>query len=290
MSRALATPRPRRALAVSAVVAAALAAALAPAPARAIQPLAEFLASARRHNHDNREAAVAVRQREHQVDQAKWDFTPTVNVTAAYTRNQYEVKVTLPGADPANPLTRTITPYNQLDAQLTLTQPILDVAVLRNIEIAKANLESQQARVAATRLQVEQSVAQAYFQVVAAEAFIRATHEVHQAARASLEIVQQRAAAGMASGLARPRGGGAGVRGDSSLAHRRPHRPPAARRPRPPPPAGPPPPPRAGASSRPSAATRASPTPSSTSRSRASASSASRAPRPSPASSSSRSR
>ncbi len=218
MSRALATPRPRRALAVSAVVAAALAAALAPAPARAIQPLAEFLASARRHNHDNREAAVAVRQREHQVDQAKWDFTPTVNVTAAYTRNQYEVKVTLPGADPANPLTRTITPYNQLDAQLTLTQPILDVAVLRNIEIAKANLESQQARVAATRLQVEQSVAQAYFQVVAAEAFIRATHEVHQAARASLEIVQQRAAAGMASDLDRRRGEVEVERGNKSIA------------------------------------------------------------------------
>lgn len=214
MSRALAMPRLRRVLVTSAVVAAALA----PAPARAIQPLAEFLASARRHNHDNREAAVGVRQRQHQVDQAKWDFTPTVNVTAAYTRNQYEVKVTLPGADPTNPLTRTITPYNQLDAQLTLTQPILDVAVLRNIEIARANLASQQARVAATQLQVEQSVAQAYFQVVAAEAFIRATHEVQQAARASLEIVQQRAAAGMASDLDRRRGEVEVERGNKSIA------------------------------------------------------------------------
>ena len=74
------------------------AAALAPAPARALQPLAEFLAAARRQNPDNREAALVVRQREHQIDQQKWDFTPTISATAAYTRNQYEVKVTLPGA------------------------------------------------------------------------------------------------------------------------------------------------------------------------------------------------
>ena len=92
------------------------AAALAPAPARALQPLAEFLAAARRQNPDNREAALVVRQREHQIDQQKWDFTPTISATAAYTRNQYEVKVTLPGAgDPTNPITRTITPFNQLE-------------------------------------------------------------------------------------------------------------------------------------------------------------------------------
>ncbi len=192
--------------------------ALSPGRARAIQPLGEFLGAARKYNHDNREAALTARQREHQLDQTRWDFTPTINATAAYTRNQYEVKVTLPGADPSMPLTRTITPYNQLDAQLTLTQPILDIGLVRNIEIARANLASGQARIASTRLQVEQSIAEAYFQVVAAEAFIRAAHEVVQAATASLEIVEKRAAAGVASDLDRRRAEVEVERGNKSIA------------------------------------------------------------------------
>lgn len=180
-------------------------AALAPVPAHALQPLPAFLASAKQHNFDNREAVAAVRQREHQVDQAKWDMTPTINATAAYARNQYEVKVTIPGADLTNPITRTITPFNQFDAQLTLTQPIVDVGVLRSIDAAKHNLSAGTARVAATEQQVAQAVAQTYFQVLAAEAFIRATEEVHAATRANLEIVEQRAAAGVASDLDRRR-------------------------------------------------------------------------------------
>ncbi|MBL9105396.1 MAG: TolC family protein [Myxococcales bacterium] len=176
---------------------------LAPHAAHALQPLPAFLESARKHNFDNREAAATVRQRQHQVDQARWDMTPTVNATAAYTRNQYEVKVTLPtGGDP---VTRTITPFNQLDAQLTLTQPVVDVSALRSIDAAKLNLASGTARVAATRQQVEQSVATAYFTLLAAEAFIRATEEVHAATRANLAIVEQRAAAGVASDLDRRR-------------------------------------------------------------------------------------
>lgn len=191
---------------------------LAPTDAAAIQPLGEFIAAARKHNPDNREAALTQRQREHQVDQAKWDMTPTIAATAAYTRNQYEVKVTLPGLDPTNPVTRTITPFNQLDAQLTLTQPIVDVGILRNIEVAKSTLAASAARVGATRLQVDQSVAQAYFQVVAAEAFIRAAEEVKQAARASLDIVKQRAAAGVASDLDRRRAEVEVERGSKSVA------------------------------------------------------------------------
>jgi len=195
--------------------------ALSSTPAAAIQPLGEFLVAARTHNHDNREAALVVRQREHQVDQAKWDMTPTIAATAAYTRNQYQVQVTLPGADPSNPLTsitRTITPFNQLDAQVTLTQPIIDVAIFRNIEVSRSAQAASAARVGATRLQVEQAVAQAYYQVVAAEAFIGATLEVHQAARASLEIVEQRAAAGVASDLDRRRAQVEVERGNKAIA------------------------------------------------------------------------
>ena len=192
--------------------------ALAPARAHAIQPLGEFLGAARKHNHDNREAALTGRLREQQVAQARWDFTPTVNATAAYTRNQYEVKVTLPGADPASPTTRTITPYNQLDAQLTLTQPILDIGLVRNIQIQRANVASGAARVASTRLQVELDIAEAYFQVVAAEAFIRAAHEVVQAATASLAVVEQRASAGVASDLDRRRAEVEVERGNKSIA------------------------------------------------------------------------
>lgn len=189
-----------------------------PGAAFAIQPLREFLAAARTYNHDNREATLTQRQRQQQVDQAKWDMTPVLAATAAYTRNQYEVKVTLPGLDPTNPVTRTITPYNQLDAQLTITQPIVDVAIFRNIEVARSSLAASAARIDATHLQVEQAVAQAYYQVVAAEAFIGATAEVVQAARASLDIVKLRADAGVASDLDRRRAEVEVERGNKSTA------------------------------------------------------------------------
>ena len=177
---------------------------LLPCPAYALQPLPEFLESAKKHNFDNREAQATVRQREHQVDAAKWDMIPTVNATAAYARNQYEVKVTIP-TGPTDTITRTITPFNQLDAQLTLTQPIVDFSVFRSIDAARRNLAAGTARVAATQKQVDQSVAQTYFQVLAAEAFIRATEEVHAATLANLNIVEKRAVAGVASDLDRRR-------------------------------------------------------------------------------------
>lgn len=182
-----------------------LAALAAPRPAAALQPLGEFLGAARQNNLDRREAAVTAEQRQHQLDQARWDLTPVLSVTGSYARNQYEAKVTLPGADPMNPVTRTITPYNQLDAQISLTQPLVEVGAWLQVSAAKANVAAGEARLAATEQTVQQAVAQAYFQLVAADAVLRSAQAAQEAARLNLSLFDQRAGVGVASELDRRR-------------------------------------------------------------------------------------
>src|SRR5262245_9376075 len=69
------------------------------APAQALQPLEAFVASAKRNNPDNREAAAIVQQREAQRDAARGAYLPAFNVQGTYTRNQYEAAFTLPGSE-----------------------------------------------------------------------------------------------------------------------------------------------------------------------------------------------
>lgn len=177
----------------------------APRPAAALQPLGEFLGAAQQHNVDRREAVVTAEQRRHRLDQARWDLTPTLAVTGSYARNQYEVKVTIPGSDPASPVTRIITPYDQLDAQISLTQPLVEVGAWLQVSAAKADLVAGEARLAATEQSVQLAVAQAYFQLIAADAVLRSARAAQQAARDNLDLFDRRAGAGVASELDRKR-------------------------------------------------------------------------------------
>jgi hypothetical protein len=139
--------------------------------------------SAKKHNFDNREAARDRAPARAPGRPGKMGPDPHGQRDRRLHAQPVRGQGHAPRRRPTNPTTRTITPFNQLDAQLTLTQPIVDLAALRNIDAAKRNLSAGTARIAATQPQVDQAVAQTYFQVVAAEAFIRATEEVHAATR-----------------------------------------------------------------------------------------------------------
>src|SRR4051794_35650789 len=94
----------------------ALAALVMASPAQALQPVDEFVAAARVHNLDNREAQATADQRGEEARQAWSRIGPNVTVRASYTRNQYEAQVQIPGG----PGPVTITPIDQLDATFTL--------------------------------------------------------------------------------------------------------------------------------------------------------------------------
>lgn len=173
---------------------------LATTDAHALQPLAEFRTGARSRNLDVHEAAYLREQRDAEATQASYKLLPSLVATAGYTRNQYESAVTTPLGN-GEARTATITPKNQLDATVTLSVPIIDVAAWRRASASDALADAQAARAAATGLDVDANVTRAYYQVVADEAVLAAAHRTVTAAEENQGVVRQRHGAGLASEL-----------------------------------------------------------------------------------------
>lgn len=185
---------------LGAVGALVVAASLGTGNAHALQPLSEFRAGARTQNLDVRESAQVTVQRDAEATQASYKLLPSLIATAGYTRNQYESVVTTPIGN-GETHTATITPKNQLDALVTASIPIIDIAAWRRAGAAEAVADAQVARAAATQLDVESNVTRAYYQVVADEALLAAARRTVTASEESLGVVRQRQEAGMASEL-----------------------------------------------------------------------------------------
>lgn len=180
----------------------ALALLLAPRGAGALQTLDEFLASSRTRSLDAREAVEVAAQRSGEVDQAWGRVLPGVTARGSYTRNQYETSFTLPPAGPgAAPETTTITPYNQLDAFVTLDVPLIDVAGWYRVGAASAAAEAARVRTTVTDREVERAITEYYFGVLAAEAMADAAQRTLATAEQNRNIVAARQAAGAATQL-----------------------------------------------------------------------------------------
>ncbi len=163
-------------------------------PASALQPLGDFLTTARTQSLDNRAAVELATQRSAEVDQAWGRILPAFTARGAYTRNQYPVEINLgPG------VTATITPANQLDATFTIDVPLVDVAAWKRIGAASALSDATDARVTATALEIERVVAARYYQVVAAESLVDAAGRTLKAAEESQRVVLLRREAGAAT-------------------------------------------------------------------------------------------
>jgi outer membrane protein TolC len=140
------------------------------ATARAAPPpaLAELIRQARNHDASLAASMADVTARERARDVESGALWPRLEATVGYTRNQHDATVTFP--DGAGTRTITITPYDQLEANVRLTIPLLDLG-------RRARIDATDLRVAGTRdTQTDQSrrtdelVAAAYFQAVFAAA------------------------------------------------------------------------------------------------------------------------
>lgn len=176
---------------------------VAPRQASALQPLSEFVQTAKARNFDAREQAAVLAQRDEEASQAWWKLAPTVTATGTYTHNEFAAIATIPVGNPAAGQTQSVTimAQNQLDAIFTASLPIVDVGSWERIGAARRTAAAAKTQLQATELEVQRAVAQAYYQVVANEAVLRSSNERRDTAKANLEFVRTRNAAGVAPEL-----------------------------------------------------------------------------------------
>jgi len=177
-----------------------------PARAHALQPLDDFLRQAAQRNFDNREARAMAIQRVHEASQAWARLLPSVTVKGDYIRNQYLGDAFIPTGEPGIsgilPTRHVImTPIDQWDATFQATLSLVDVAAWDNVRAGAANREAQQARVAATALEVQRTVARTYYQAIGASAVARAARRTLAAAEDNARYIGLREHAGLASDL-----------------------------------------------------------------------------------------
>lgn len=172
-------------------------AALAPArTAFATQPLEEFLARAKKHNYDAREAEAVSRQRQAEAGAALGRLLPALNIRGVYTRNQFDVSFQSQTGS-----TIVIQPINQVDAFFQLEVPIFDGTVYYSYRASKAEARASEAQRAAQSLEVSSSVAKTYYQFLGANALVRAAEGSVAAAEANAREVETRRSAGVSTEL-----------------------------------------------------------------------------------------
>src|SRR4029077_6336559 len=118
-----------------------------------------------------------------------------------YTRNQYEVKLALPDSLGGGGQTLTIQPYDQLDASVTVSVPLVDVAAWARRSAARASATAAASRQGATALDGEKRVVRAYLAVVGEAAVIRSVRENANVARENAALVRSKKSNGTASEL-----------------------------------------------------------------------------------------
>ena len=198
MSRGNLNSSKRRAVLLTACVSLA---ALPCSHAFALQPVAAFLARARRANRDNREAAATTTQRLAEVDVARGRLYPMFNAAGSYTRNQYEVSLVLPAATGGTGERLTVQPQNQVDGTLTVSVPVIDVGAWRRVSAADATVDATLATQQATQQDVETQVYRAYYSLLGQEAVLVAAKHTLDVLSENLQQVQNKAESGIASEL-----------------------------------------------------------------------------------------
>ena len=125
---------------------------LAPREAFALQPLSDFVRSARTRNFDAREQAAVVAQRHNEASQAWLKLAPVVTASGSYTHNEYPAVATIPIGSPALGQTESVTimAQNQLDATFSATFPIVDIGAWERIGGARRTATAARAQANAT--------------------------------------------------------------------------------------------------------------------------------------------
>jgi outer membrane protein TolC len=180
----------------------------APRTAHALQPLTDFLAHAKSFNPDNRAARAVKEQREAEVSVANGNLEPNFQANGFYTRNQYEVSTTsLFGGASLPPMyaglipNLVIQPQNQVDANLILTVPILNVGNWDRRSVAKTTLAGAQADQENAELTVAKNVTRTYYLLTGYEAVLTsATHNL-EVAQHNVKLARDKKESGTGSEL-----------------------------------------------------------------------------------------
>jgi outer membrane protein TolC len=160
-------------------------------PARALQPLEEFVRGARAHNPVNEAARAERAAAGARAGEALGRALPALSAAGTYTRNEREVAIG--GA--------TFVPLNQVDGAVALTVPVLDltrfvrVSAARRVSDSAAFQEQEVARAA------EAETVQLYYQLAANLGVVRAARRALEVVQVNLTMTEQTARAGTATAL-----------------------------------------------------------------------------------------
>jgi outer membrane protein TolC len=160
-----------------------------------------------------READAVVVQRAGEHTQSLGALVPSLSARGAYTRNEVEVAVTIPGGNRA-----IITPQNQLDASLTVDVPLLDLGAWSRLGAARAALTAAERRREASIDDVRRSVTRAWFTWVGATALREASRRAVEAAQRSMDRARRRVEAGRGTTLDQQRAEADLARAEQDLA------------------------------------------------------------------------
>jgi outer membrane protein TolC len=189
-------------------LAAALALAACTAAARqafALQPVTEFLEHARTWNPQNRAAHATTAQRDAEVSVSTGGLLPNLSAQGTYTRNEFEVTTAalLPaGMTAAGGIPNiVIQPLNQLDANVILTVPLINIANWDRRAAAKASFAGARADEENAQLSVEKSVLRDYYSLLGDEAVILSATKNLEVAQHNLSLARDRKESGTGSEL-----------------------------------------------------------------------------------------
>jgi outer membrane protein TolC len=203
MSYALPLPLRRR-LPVAVVV---LAACVLPAhPALALQPVTEFLAHAKAWNPENRAAHATTTQRDAELGISNGNLMPNFSASGTYTRNEYEVTTAslIPVGGPTGGLSIpnvVIQPQNQLDGNLTLTVPLVNIATWDRRSAAKATLAAARADEINSEIAVEKSILRDYYTLLGDTAVLLSATKNLEIADHNVKLARDRKESGTSSEL-----------------------------------------------------------------------------------------
>ncbi len=169
-------------------------------PARATQPLDEFVSRSKTESFDAKELEATERQREAEAGAALGRILPVASVRGVYTRNQYEAAITLPGGARA-----VITPQDQLDGFLQLDVPLFDASGYYRWQSTKGIARAATEQRGAAQIDVTRAVVRSYFQFISAAALASSAKNTVAAAEANFKNVEARREAGAATDLDKER-------------------------------------------------------------------------------------
>ncbi|HXS17488.1 MAG TPA: TolC family protein, partial [Polyangiaceae bacterium] len=144
---------------------------------------------------ESREASARLEQRQAEEGTATWRLLPTLSINGRYTRNQYNLEFQVPGSTEPKPFM----PYNQFDASVVLSVPLIHVAAWQQKKSSSAWQDHATLAQAAVAQDLTARVAERYYQLLGAVALVQAARHALTTSQENLRIAADRVKNGAAT-------------------------------------------------------------------------------------------